>query len=66
MIEEIYAWEVHVSPQKKGDIRYAIFTVVARTKAEVEAIILEQGHKFFDQDVTCVYTKVLQGGRRLE
>lgn len=66
MIEEIYRWEVICTSFENSNIKHMIICVEARTRKEAELIILEQAHKFFDQDMQSEWGNPIQGYRKID
>jgi hypothetical protein len=67
MIKEVSAYIFRYAPWDASfPIRSCELTIIAGDRKEAELIALSNGHKFFDQDCTCVVTKVRDGYQQVE
>jgi hypothetical protein len=65
MIEKIFCWSVVCTPWYKGSIRNMTIEVVAKDRKEAELIIMNEAHKFFDQDMHYIWGEPIEGYKKI-
>ncbi len=66
MYRTVFLWKVECYPFEHGPINSMTIVVVARDRKEAELIVLDQAHKFFDQDMRYKWSEPLLEGYQEE